>query len=99
MGKNENEEKQDIENMKLTFQTEDGDLDLYVLEMTKLFGKNYILLTDDVEGEDGDFFVLREEPDEDDEDTVTYVEIEDENELKAVIKVFDELVEDFDLEV
>lgn len=99
MGKNENEEEQNIENMKLTFQTEDGDLDLYVLEMTKLFGKNYILLTDDVEGEDGDFFVLREESDEDDEDTVTYVEIEDENELKAVIKVFDELVEDFDLEV
>ena len=42
--------------------------------------------------------MLREEPGEE-EDMVTYTEIEDENELKAVIKVFDELLEDFDLEV
>lgn len=87
------------ESMKLTFQTDEGDLELYILEETKLFGKNYILLTDDIDGDDGDFFVLREEPSEEDAEETAYVEIEDENELKAVIKVFDELVEDFDLEV
>ena len=83
----------------ITFQTDEGELELYVLEQTKLFGMNYILLTDDVDGEDGSFYVFKEEPDEEDEDMVTYSEIEDENELKAVIKVFDELLEDFDLEV
>lgn len=98
MGGNENEEELNTEIPKITFETEDGDQELYVLDQTKLFGKNYILLTDDVDDEDGSFFVLREEPGEE-EDMVTYTEIEDENELKAVIKVFDELLEDFDLEV
>ena len=98
MGGNENEEELNTEIPKITFETEDGDQELYVLDQTKLFGKNYILLTDDVDDEDGSFFVLREEPGEE-EDMVTYTEIEDENELKAVIKIFDELLEDFDLEV
>ena len=101
MGNSEEKEgyNKEKETMKLTFQTDEGDLELYILEETKLFGKNYILLTDDIDGDDGDFFVLREEPSEEDAEEAAYVEIEDENELKAVIKVFDELVEDFDLEV
>lgn len=93
-----NEEMTEKQQM-ITFQTDEGELELYVLEQTKLFGMNYILLTDDVAGEDGSFYVFKEEPDEEDEDMVTYSEIEDENELKAVIKVFDELLEDIDLEV
>lgn len=83
---------------KITFETEEGTLELYVLEETKLFGKNYILVTDDLEGEEGSFFVLKEEG-EDEGDFASYTEVEDENELKAVIKVFNELLEDFDLEV
>ena len=46
---------------KITFETEDGDIELYVLEQTTLFGVNYILVTDDEESEDGSFFVLKEE--------------------------------------
>ena len=76
---------------KITFETEDGDIELYVLEQTTLFGVNYILVTDDEESEDGSFFVLKEEPDSEG-DVVSY-------ELKAVIKIFDELLEDIDLEV
>lgn len=55
-------------------------------------------MTDDEESEDGSFFVLKEEPDSEG-DVVSYAEVEDENELKAVIKIFDELLEDIDLEV
>lgn len=83
---------------KITFQTEEEEVELYVLEQTKLFGINYILVTDDMESEEGSFFVLKEEGDREG-DLVSYVEVEDENELKAVIKVFDELLEDIDLEV
>ena len=36
---------------KITFETEDGDIELYVLEQTTLFGVNYILVTDDEESE------------------------------------------------
>ena len=83
---------------KITFQTEEEAVELYVLEQTKLFGINYILVTDDMESEEGSFFVLKEEGDSEG-DLVSYVEVEDEKELKAVIKVFDELLEDIDLEV
>ena len=87
-----------IQMEKAVFETEDGDIELYVLEQTTLFGVNYILVTDDEESEDGSFFVLKEEPDSEG-DVVSYAEVEDENELKAVIKIFDELLEDIDLEV
>ena len=62
-----------------------------------LFGKNYILVTDSVDEEDGDFMILKEESV--DGDSISYTDIEDEQELKAVIRVFDELLEDIDLEV
>ena len=65
---------------KITFETEDGDIELYVLEQTTLFGVNYILVTDDEESEDGSFFVLKEETDSEG-DVVSYAEVEDENEL------------------
>lgn len=83
---------------KITFETEDGTVDFYVLEQTMLGGINYILVTDDVEGEDGSFLVLKEDKSSE-EDFVSYQIIEDDNELNAVISVFDELLEDIDLEV
>ncbi|MBO5424250.1 MAG: DUF1292 domain-containing protein [Lachnospiraceae bacterium] len=83
---------------KITFETEDGTEDFYVLEQTMLGGINYILVTDEIEGEEGSFLVLKEEKDSK-EDEAFYQIIEDDNELKAVISVFNELLEDIDLEV
>ena len=83
---------------KVVFETEDGQtLEWTVIEQTMLFGKNYILVTDSVDEEDGDFMILKEESV--DGDCISYTDIEDEQELKAVIRVFDELLEDIDLEV
>ena len=89
-------------NEKIVFETEEGDVDFYVLEQTMIAGTNYIIVTDDMESEDGSFLILKEEKlnnPENDEEISTYGVIEDENELKAVVKVFDELLEDIDLEV
>ena len=95
-------------NEKIVFETEEGDIDFYVLEQTMIAGTNYILVTDDMESENGSFLILKEGkagdiPDADVpsemEDIVTYGIIEDENELNAVVKVFNELLEDVDLEV
>ena len=55
-------------------------------------------MTDDINKEDGSFLVLKEVV-EDDEDFVSYDIVEAEDELKAVIMVFNELLEDIDLEV
>ncbi len=88
-------------NEKIVFETEEGDVDFYVLEQTMIAGTNYILVTDDLSSEEGSFLILKEEKitNSEDEEIATYGVIEDENELKAVIKVFDELLEDIDLEV
>lgn len=84
---------------KLIFETEDGEEEFFVLEQTQLCGMNYILVTDDMESEEGSFLILKEEKESGEKDMISYTILEDENELKAVVKVFGELLEDFDLEV
>ncbi|MBE5944168.1 MAG: DUF1292 domain-containing protein [Lachnospiraceae bacterium] len=84
---------------KMSFETEEGTEELYILEQTMLAGVNYLLLTDDPYSDEACFIVLKEVPDEGDSDMATYDTVEDDEELKAIIKVFDELLEDFDLEV
>ncbi len=85
-------------NEKIVFETEDGVEEFYVLEQTMLGGINYILVTDDMDSEEGSFLILKEGASSED-DFASYEILEDENELKAVIKIFDELLDDFDLEV
>ena len=84
---------------KIIFETEDGEEEFTVIADTKLQGKNYILLTDSPDNdEEGSFLVLRDNSSAGDE-YASYEEIEDEEELSAVIKVFNELLDDIDLEV
>ena len=86
-------------NEKIVFETEDGVEEFYVLEQTMLGGTNYILVTDDVDSEEGSFLILKESSGVSEDDFASYEILEDENELKSVIAIFDELLEDFDLEV
>ena len=44
---------------KLTFQTEDGTVDFYVLEQTRFNGKNYLLVADSEE-EDAECLILKD---------------------------------------
>lgn len=88
---------EDMNYDKIVFESEDGDEEFYILEQTMLSGVNYLLVTDDIDSEEGSFLVLKEE--KGDEEFVSYDIVEDEKELKAVISIFDELLEDFDLEV
>jgi len=92
MGDNMNNEYE-----KIVFNTEDGDEEFFVIEQTMLGGVNYILVTDDVDEEEADFIILKETGGDD--DFVSYDFVEDESELKSLIAIFNELVDDFDLEV
>lgn len=83
---------------KIVFDTEDGEIEFFVIEQTMLGGVNYILVTDDIDGEEADFLILKETGSEDDE-YVSYDIIESDEELKSLIAIFNELVDDFDLEV
>ena len=84
-------------NEKIIFETEDGTEEFYVLEQTMIAGTNYILVTDDLESEESDFLVLKEEKSTENE--LSYVVPQDDDEIRAVVKVFNEILDDIDLEV
>lgn len=82
---------------KITFQS-DGmeEAEFFVLEQTKLNGTSYILVTDSEEG-DAECLILRDRSEAEDTDSI-YEIVEDDTELSAVSKVFEELLEDIEIE-
>ena len=77
--------------------SEDGEeLPCYVLEETRVAGCNYVLVTDSEEG-DGEFYILKDISEAEDAEAV-YEIVEDDVELGALLKVFEELLEDVDIE-
>ena len=82
---------------KLTFQEEDGGTaEFYVLEQTRVNGVNYLLVADS-EDEDGECLILRDTA-KDVERESLYEIVEDEQELDALLKVFEQLLDDVDIE-
>lgn len=86
----------DEELSKITFTTEDGEeLEFFVLEETTISGNTYLLVADSIE-EEANALILKEEPGESDE--AIYDIVENEDELAALSKVFEELMEDIAIE-
>ena len=85
-----------MEKILFTPDGEDAPVEFFVLEQTRIGGNNYILVTD-VEDGDGDAWILKDLS-KDGEAESTYVFVEDEEELDAVAGVFDNMLEDVDLE-
>ncbi len=81
---------------KIKFFDEDSnsEIEFFVLEQTTINGNNYILVTEEEEG-DCDCFILKEVSNTDGE--VRYEDISDDNELEAIGKVFAELLEEEDV--
>ena len=84
---------------KIMFMPEGSDkpASFYVLEQTKIRGFSYILVTDREEG-DAECLILQEKSKSEGEDAL-YEIVEDEVELQAVSKVFEELLEDVGIEL
>ena len=82
---------------KIKFMSEEmQDTDFYVLEQTKVNGVSYILVTDSEE-DDAECLILKDTSAEDDKESV-YEIVEDVTELGAVLKIFEELLEDIEIE-
>ena len=82
---------------KIKFMSEEmQETDFYVLEQTKVNGVSYILVTDSEE-DDAECLILKETSAEDDKESV-YEIVEDVTELGAVLKIFEELLEDIEIE-
>lgn len=84
---------------KVIFTTENKEqVEFYILEQTKLNGFTYLLVTDaEEDDEDGNAYILKDLSTEADEASL-YDMVEDENELELIGKIFEELLEDIDLE-
>lgn len=86
-----------MEKVRFTFGDGSGEEEFFVLEETKINGSSYILVTDS-QDDDAECLILREEEGAREGDII-YEIVEDETELLAVSKVFEELLEDVDIEM
>ena len=83
----------------ITMVTEDGEnVEFSVLEETRIHGKNYLLVTDAPEDEDGECYILKDVSG-DREPEALYEFVEDDRELDSVMGVFEALLSDADIEI
>ena len=82
---------------KITFTPEGEEpVEFYVLEQTRIGGIDYILVTDEEEG-DGEALILKDMS-RDGEPEGLYTIVSDDQELEAVDGVFENMLEDVELE-
>ncbi len=75
----------------------DEEIQFFVLEQTCIAGVTYLLVAEESENEEEAFaYILREI--KTDEDDVLYEVVEDDEEIRAIAKVFEELMEDVDID-
>jgi uncharacterized protein YrzB (UPF0473 family) len=83
---------------KIVFVDEDGnEVEMYVVEETRINNVNYILVTDD-EGEEGEAtaYILKDISGEEEEEAV-YEIVNDDSEIEYIGKIFSELLDDIDI--
>ena len=83
---------------KIVFIDEDGnEVEMYVVEETRINNVNYLLVTED-EGdeEEAEAYILKDISKEEDEEAVCEMVVED-SEIDYIGKVFSELLEDIDI--
>ena len=86
-----------MEKIKFAFGDGNGEDEFFVLEQTKINGATDILVTDSEE-DDAECLILKETGVEEQTDKM-YEIVEDDTELLAVSKVFEELLEDVSIEM
>ena len=86
-----------MEKIIFTFEDTKEEVEFFVLEQTKVNGNSYILVTDS-EDEEAECLILKDTSAAEDKESL-YEIVEDDVELSAVLKVFEELLEDIDIEM
>ncbi len=82
---------------KITFHVPGSDetAEFYVIEQTRINGVNYILVTEEEDG-DCDAFILKDQSSESDPEA-NYEMVESEEELEYMMKIFTSMLEDVDI--
>ena len=83
---------------KIKFLTESGEsVEFYVEEQTRVNGVDYILVSDSLDDEANAYILKDLSADTDPE--ADYVMVEDDMELDAISKVFEQMMDDVDIEM
>lgn len=87
---------------KLIFTDEDGEeVEFFIIEQTRVSNKDYLLVaetSEDLDGEDEvNAMIVKDISSPEDEEAV-YEFLEDENEMEIVSKIFEELLEDTEID-
>ncbi len=89
--------EKNTDSRKVSFVAEDGsEVQFCVLEQTKFYGIDYLLVTEDETGADAEVYILKDLSGGESADAV-YEIVDDEEELHAVAGLFEELLEDVDI--
>ena len=86
-----------MEKIKFTFEDTKEEVDFFFFLQTRVNGSNYILVTDSEEDE-AECLILKDTSAAEDTESL-YEIVEDDVELSAILKVFEELLEDVDIEM
>lgn len=83
----------------INFITDEGEeIPFYIIEQTTLAGKDFLLVTDsDTPENEAQVYIMQEISDQDDQ--TIYEFVEDEAQLEALSKVFEELLDDVDIQM
>ena len=83
----------------INFITDEGEeIPFYIIEQTTLAGKDFLLVTDsDTQEDEAQVYIMQEISDQDDQ--TIYEFVEDEAKLEALSKVFEELLDDVDIQM
>lgn len=84
-----------MEKIAFTLEGTEEEVEFFVLEETRLNGRDYILVTDSEQG-DGEALILKDLSPDGDSDAV-YEIVEDDQELQGVLGIFEQLLEDVEL--
>ena len=83
----------------INFITDEGEeIPFYIIDQTTLAGKDFLLVTDsDTQEDEAQVYIMQEISDQDDQ--TIYEFVEDEAQLEALSKVFEELLDDVDIQM
>ncbi|MCR5738121.1 MAG: DUF1292 domain-containing protein [Eubacterium sp.] len=73
---------------------EGNEIEMFIVEETRINNVNYILVTED-DSEEAEAYIFKDVSDDKDEDAI-YEPVEDEEEISYIGKIFSELLEDTD---
>ncbi|MDO5424702.1 MAG: DUF1292 domain-containing protein [Eubacteriales bacterium] len=84
-----------MEKIKFAFADGEEAAEFFVLEQTRISGVDYILVTDSEEG-DGEALILKDLSADGDAEAL-YEIVDDDDELNAVSRVFQEMLDDIEI--